>query len=321
MKTQKTSRFYLTLAAIIIFSMTLSSAVTFAAAKVMIDPVVVKVNDEAITETEFLYFLMGKYGDEVVDQLIEHILLAQQASQFGLTLDKQDGWDVLNDRYTGDKMTALRNAFDLEIIATALARELLALDVLNAQTEKLIVDKNITVSDEDILAYYLDVADGLVMPAQARVAWIVTTDKASADKAKARLDGGEDFGTVAKDLSEDDSTKDLGGEVDGVIVQGATALPAAIMSAIFSQEDGTYSDVITVESNHLIVKTIEKLESSELTFEEVKPYIEKSLLAQKVDEPLAAWLKGISDSAEMEIIYPIFQEIHAEGGMTTEGSD
>ncbi len=321
MKKKMTLRFYLTLAAIVVFSMTISSAVTFAAAKVLIDPVVVKVNDEAITETEFLYFLMGKYGDDVVDQLIEHILLAQQADKFGMKLDPQDGWDVLNERYSKEKLESLKAAFDLDVIAKSLARELLAVDILNAQTEKLIEDENIVVTDDEILKYYLEVADSLVIPAQARVAWIVTTDKTAADKAKQRLDAGEDFGTVAKDLSEDDSTSGSGGEVEGVIVQGATSLPAPIMDAIFAQDDGTYSEVITVQSNFLIVKTIEKLESSELSFEEVKPYIEKSLLAKKVEEPLAAWLKGISDSAKMEIVYPIFQEIHEEGGMIPENTN
>jgi foldase protein PrsA len=321
MKKKMTLRFYLTLAAIVVFSMTLSSAVTFAAAKVLIDPVVVKVNDEPITETEFLYFLMGKYGNDVVDQLIEHILLVQQADQFGLKLDPQEGWDVLNERYSKEKLESLKSAFDLDVIAKSLARESLAVDILNAQTEKLIKDKNIVVTDDEILKYYLEVADSLVIPAQARVAWIVTTDKAAADKAKQRLDAGEDFAAVAKDLSEDDSTSGNGGEVDGVIVQGATSLPEPIMNAIFAQDDGIYSDIITVGSNFLIVKTIEKLESSELTFEEVKPYIEKSLLAKKVEEPLAAWLKGISDSAKMEIVYPIFQEIHEEGGMIPENTN
>jgi foldase protein PrsA len=299
----------------IVLAILLASTVTYAASKTLIDPVVLRVNGEDITETEFLYFLMGKYGDDIADQLIEHMVLAQQAEQFGLELDPRDGMDYMKDKYTQEKLAALAEAFDLNIIAASIARESLAMDVLNKKTEALIDELGISVTDDEILTYYLNIVDELATPESARFAWILTSQRSKAEEALGRLDGGEEFADVAKDVSEDKMTADDGGEV-GVIGRGVTkGLPEEIENTIFSLNEGKYSGIVQVGDNFFIIKTLEKKEKSEPKFEDVKDVIERMLLAEKVEQPLMLWLDNIGKTADIEVIYPIFQEMTQEGGM------
>ena len=318
MKTLKSSPGILVLAITLILGMLLGSSIAFAAAKTLINPVVVQVNGEDVTETEFLYFLLGLYGDDVAEKLTEHVLLAQQADQFGLEADVQEGWDYMNARYSEEKLAAMGNAFDLDIIAASLTREVLALEVLSAKSDELIEELNITVTDEEITRAFLDVVDIYTRPEAAQFAWIMTTKESTAEDAKNKLDGGEDFAEVAKELSEDESTAQNGGEV-GYIAKGETVgLPQEIEDAVFNQGEGEYSDIIYTDEKYFIVKTLEKIARHEPKFEDVKDEIKAKLLAYKANEPLSLWVMGLFEDAEIEIIYPIYQEM-SEEGMIPEG--
>lgn len=319
MKNEKISRGTLLAIVPVIIGLLLLSTVAHAAVKTLIDPVVVRVNGEDITETEFLYFLMGKYGDDIIDQLVEHMVLSQEATNFGLELDPQDGWDFLNRKYTSDKLATLKGAFDLDTIAKSLAREVLSLDVINKKSEELIDLYGIEVSDDDILQFYLDNIDNLVVPESARFSWIVTSDKAVAEKALGRLDAAESFTDVAKELSEDEMTSGDGGEV-GVIAHGQTkGLPQVIEEEIFTLSVGEYSEILQVGENYFIIQTNEKREAYEPNLQEMKPLIETKLLTRELEEPLALWLKELSDKAVIEIVYPIFKDMGDNGGMVPEG--
>ncbi len=315
----KTLRPWLPLAPIII-GLLLVTTVAQAEVKTLINPVVVRVNGQDVSETEFLYFLMGKYGDDIVDQLVENLALAQEADQFGLQINVQDGWDFLNNNYSKDKLAALKSAFDLDIVAESLAREVLARQVINKKSEQLIDELGIEITDEEILQFYLDNIDNLVVPESAKFAWIVTDDQATADKALARLDKGDAFSDVAKELSVDEMTKDDGGDV-GVIVKGETkGLPQEIEDKIFSLSAGEYSKVVPYGDNFFIILTQELRDSYEPSLEELKPLIKTKLVTQKLDAPLSKWLKGLSDKAQIEIVYPIFQEMESSGGMVPESN-
>jgi len=319
MRTAKTPRGLWILAMVLILGVLLGSTVTYAAAKVLINPVVVKVNGDDITETEFLYFLLGKYGDDIAEELTEHVLLAQQADQFGLTANRQDGLDYMNSRYSEEKLATMQDAFDLDIIADSLAREVLALNVLSAKSDALIEELNITVTDEEITKVFLDVVDNYTTPEAAHIAWVMTTDQKTADEAKKKLDEGVDFAEVAKEYSEDESSADDDGEV-GIIAKGETVgLPSEIEDAVFSQEEGEYSDVISTGEKFFIVKTLKHYPRSEPKFEEVKDEIEERILAQKAGEPLNMWVLSLFEEAEIEVIYPIYQEMSGEEMIPDEG--
>ena len=142
--------------------------------------------------------------------------------------------------------------------------------------------------------------------------------KKTADEAKKKLDEGVDFAEVAKEYSEDESSADDGGEV-GIIAKGETVgLPPEIEDAVFSQEEGEYSDVIATGEKFFVVKTLKIYPRSEPKFEEVKDEIEARILAQKAGEPLNMWVLNLFEEAEIEVIYPIYQEMTGDA-MIPEG--
>lgn len=103
------------------------------------------------------------------------------------------------------------------------------------------------------------------------------------DAAKARIDKGEDFAKVAKELSEDPSASqggDLGAQPRGTWVK-------EFEDAAFALKAGQVSDVIKTQEGFHIIKAEAKIPASTQTIDEVAKDIAKQLLTEERSTALA----------------------------------
>jgi parvulin-like peptidyl-prolyl isomerase len=116
---------------------------------------------------------------------------------------------------------------------------------------------------------------------------IETEEKSKADakaqekikKIQAALKGGEDFGSVAKQYSDDTGTKDKGGVIDQFVSRGF--FDAAFDEAVFKMKVGEVSDPIKVEFGYQIVKLLGKKEAKGPDFEKAKPTLTETIKKKK----------------------------------------
>lgn len=78
-----------------------------------------------------------------------------------------------------------------------------------------------------------------------------------AEKVLGEIVSGKDFAKLAKQYSDDEETKQLGGEL-GVIEKGKANLPAEVSEEIFKLKNGQVSKVIPTASDYYIVKMLER---------------------------------------------------------------
>jgi parvulin-like peptidyl-prolyl isomerase len=117
------------------------------------------------------------------------------------------------------------------------------------------------IASEKVLAYFNFLAP--VDEPQVRAQWIVLEDQAAADAALERLNGGEEFSTVASDVSSDTQTKDTGGVIDWT-PRGTR--PAEVDQYLFSEdtETGQRSEILEVGDFFYIVELLDKDDAREL---------------------------------------------------------
>ncbi|MCS0497388.1 peptidylprolyl isomerase [Ancylobacter mangrovi] len=101
--------------------------------------------------------------------------------------------------------------------------------------------------------------------------------KKKADAVEARLKKGEDFATVAKELTEDPSGKEDGGDLGFFTKE---QMVPAFADAAFKLKPGQISEPVKSPFGWHIIKVEETREKPVPTFEEVKPQIQQ-FLAQK----------------------------------------
>lgn len=160
---------------------------------------------------------------------------------------------------------------------------MLDMDQLRART---------AISDDEVRMYYNDHLDMYKLPDRAHIAHILfktvgMTDAQVAEVQKRAEDvlkqakGGKDFAALAKQYSEDDASKDKGGDLDW-IVRGQTV--QEIENVAFGLPKGSLSDLVKVPYGFDIVKVIDRENARTQSVDEVRPTIMATLQAEKAQE-------------------------------------
>ncbi len=179
------------------------------------------------------------------------------------------------------------------------------------------------VSDDEIHTYYNDHIDRYKMEDRAHVAHILfktvgKTDaeieeiRKKADDVLKKAKGGADFAALAKQYSEDDASKDKGGDLDW-IVRGQT-VPEFEMAA-FSLPKGTISDLVKTQYGFHIIKVIDRQNARTQTLDEVRPAILASLQQDKAEQTAQQISEQIADEIRRSGRAPL-EDLAKKYGMT-----
>lgn len=149
------------------------------------------------------------------------------------------------------------------------------------------IEAAVQVPEEEVSKYYAEHGEQFLQRAKIKFRHIMTNTKAEADRARKRILGGEDFASVARDVSTDTATKSAGG-LTGSIALGQdlpkAGMNAAFIEKLFQWKPGELTEPLKSEKGWHVVRIEEKLEASERPLEEVKEQIVASLKPAKVKE-------------------------------------
>jgi peptidyl-prolyl cis-trans isomerase D len=156
-------------------------------------------------------------------------------------------------------------------------------------------EKQLSVSDEEALSYFQMNPREFVVPENLRLRQILLTVppeaeqeavdaiRTKAESALGRIKAGEDFSKVAQEMSEDDVTKDKGGDL-GLVARGT--MNPAIEKAATKLEPGQVSEPIRTAQGYHVIKLEEKQPETALDFPTVKERIVKKLLTDRAKKKI-----------------------------------
>lgn len=139
---------------------------------------------------------------------------------------------------------------------------------------------------EKVRAYFVYLAPKT--EEQVRARWILLGDQDLADETLQRLEAGEDFATVAQEVSLDSSTAEEGGELDW---QPRGGFPDELEKFLFEGEPGQRSDVISARGLFYIAELLER--QDDLTLGEQQRQ-------QVANRQMNEWLGGLDGTLDIE---------------------
>lgn len=289
--------------------------------------VVAKVNGVAITEGELEQEMtmvsdrlmqMGRpVGKEqmpalrknMLEQLIAWELFYQEAQKQKLEASDEKVAESIN-RFKGQfenekeaEAQMAKMGFSEEEMASMTRRKM----TIQALLEKEVV-QNIAVSDAEIKDYYDKNPQYFEKPDMVRASHILIKVPADADEetkaaarkkletAQERLKKGEDFGAIAKEISECPSAKN-GGDLGPF---PADKMVKPFSDAAFALEPGNVSGIVETQFGYHLIRTVEKIPASKVPLEEVKDRIGEFLKEQKVQKALEAYAGELMAKADIE---------------------
>lgn len=137
----------------------------------------------------------------------------------------------------------------------------------------------VSVTDDEVRTFYNQNGEMLVQP-EVRTSHILVSTEQEALRAKERIDGGEDFANLAKELSQCPS-KEVGGDL-GFFKRGMM-VPEFEEAAFRMQKDEVSFPVQTQFGYHIIRKTDER-GGNKPSFDEAKELIRQILQHQKQND-------------------------------------
>ena len=173
---------------------------------------------------------------------------------------------------------------------------------LTIQKYKENFDKNLKISDEEMKKYYEEhKADYYKDEVKASHILISTVDdngkelseakkkeaKKKAEEVLKKAKSGEEFSELAKEYSDDPGSAANGGDL-GYFTKGQMVQP--FEEAAFSLKSGEISGLVESEYGYHIIKVYDKIDK-QLTFDEVKDEIKKTLTEDKYMESIEAITK------------------------------
>lgn len=251
-----------------------------------------------------------------VDGLIADALLAEAGREAGLSVTQKQvnqGLENIKAQLGG------RTAYQDTLKKIGASED----DALQAATRRRLgqvyvttkVDPTVSVSEADAKAYYDAHQGDFRRFAQVRIRGVFVSAppgisqnedakaKARATEAERRILAGEDFGKVARDLS-DDMSKGKGGEFDWMDAGFLASATAQVGSDVSKLEPGETSPVLRGKFGYWVFQVEEKRPAGPVPFDEIQDVILKKMHENKVNEATAVIVKERRAKATIEALDP-----------------
>lgn len=160
------------------------------------------------------------------------------------------------------------------------------------------VDSRVTVSPEEVKAYYDNFKGTFTAPDEFRASHILVRTEGEATEVKKRLAQGEDFAALARKVSIDATTKNKGGDL-GVIKRGQTV--AEFEKALMTMKTGEVSVPIATQFGYHVIILVDRSPGRALSFEEAKEQVKEQVLIDKKQQRFKDLVAALRTNAKLQV--------------------
>lgn len=257
---------------------------------------------------------------QLVEYLVTLEVMRQEASAYGVTITSAD----VDARLQQIKQMFLGNE---QKFNDAVAQQKLTLEELTQAIKeslwfekmKAVVTEDVTMTEDEVRAYYdahapeyveqesrkvrhilispfVDAAGNVVAAAPTQDDWDAA--KSEAESIRSEILNGTDFITAVEEYSDDDITRDKGGEL-GDVIRGQT-LPA-FEEVVFSLQKDELSEPVKTSLGYHLIEVTDITPENQLSYDLVEEKIRTTMLEQKQAAAWEQWLSG--KMAALGVVY------------------
>src|SRR5216684_5967343 len=310
-----------------------------------VEEIIARVNNEIITRTEYdkarqtaeedaknecqnrctpeqLQTDIEDRQKHTLRDLVDQSLLVQRAKDMGVSVEPEliKRLDAIRTDNKLPSMEELEKAvsgqgINWEDFKNNIRSTLLTQRVISSE-----VGSHINISDDEVSKYYEAHKAEFVRPEQVALREIVVNTegkkpeelpdlKKKAETALKRVQDGEDFGEIAKRLS-DGSTKSQGGFL-GVYKRGE--LSKELEDVVFKMKKSDLTDVLETKQGFLVLQVMEHYDEGMQSLPKVKNEIMDKLYGERMEPAMREYLKTLREQSYV-VIKPGLQDIAGGGG-------
>ncbi|MCC7542023.1 MAG: peptidylprolyl isomerase [Deltaproteobacteria bacterium] len=256
---------------------------------------------------------LARLRREVLDHLIEEILVQQAASRMEVSVGAADVERAINNVIRQSGLSSARfwqvvrqQGYTVREYRNDVRRQLLRLKVLNVR-----VRGRVNITPEDVRDFYnRSVREArasdtfrashilLRLPAGAGAAEVARV-RTRARGLAMEVRGGRPFADVARESSQDDATRERGGDL-GELRRGQ--LPRTIDEAMLALDVGEVSDPVRSEHGFHVLTVTHREQTDVQPYAAVRQQIYRQMLEREMVRQERLWLGELRRAAHIEIV-------------------
>ncbi|WP_447893999.1 peptidylprolyl isomerase [Vreelandella sp. GE22] len=248
--------------------------------------------------------------EQVLERMVLDEIQLQMARQANLSVDDTELNRQLRTiaESNGLSMDAFADAVEADGMSLAEVREDVRREMLMRQVQQRQIQQRVSVSDRDVERFLeqqpAQQGQAFIEESQARHILVELTptrneDQARerAEQARARLQQGEAFGAVARELSDDRGSAMNGGDL-GWVRPGQTV--PAFEEAMNDLSAGQVSAPVRSQFGYHIIEVLDR-RRQDVTDESRREQVRQAIFQRRANEELQNWQREIRDQAFVDI--------------------
>lgn len=266
------------------------------------DNIIATINDEALTEAEFVEELKRIYGKEVLDEMINNRVITLASKKYGV---KASEGEIIR------QYNEFKEGYDTEEDFTEFLKEQMGItkEQLLKDIEKYILweeiaTKDVELSEEQVKNYYEKNQNQYKEPEEFHIQQILLKTEVEANQVVSEISNGSDFNTIAKERSIDIFTVGSGGDL-GFISENDFSVDPSIIIKARTLEINEIS-IVVVEEGYAVIRVIDHKDEVQYPLEEVKDEIRRDMALSQVDS-LPEILYQLKIDMNVQVLDPSFE--------------
>ena len=250
---------------------------------------------------------------QLVDRMVDDSLILQQAHELKLTIEKAEVDRAIEEvrKQNGLSEEQFRDVlsqqgYNWDSYRHELHNQLLRFKVINTA-----VRAHVNISEEDVRSFYnqsIRQAGGnrsvhlrhvlITLPPGAD-AKTHAERRARATRVLEEARASKNLGTLAKEHSDDELTRDKEGDLGWISEKDG--LPEKLAEVVFNMDVGEVRGPVHTDRGFEVVQLIERKDSDARPFEEVKDQIRQQLNSQQLEKQTQSWLMDLRKKAHVDL--------------------
>jgi foldase protein PrsA len=260
------------------------------------DKVLVKVNGAPIKKAEAMDRAWKAYGTAVINEMMDEILVTQEAKAKGLKADAAS---------VEGRLSRIKSQFsDEKTFQTRLSDSGLSVKDLKAQLDRQVLRESLVVSarglsvtDDEARQFFDSNKDKLGSQESYRLRHIVVATEKEANDFLVAIRAGADFAKLASEVSIDAASKDKGGDLG---FQNAGMFQADIRKVVSSLKPGQTSSPVKTDMGFHLIRVEEVRPPKPAVLAEVQGELKAALLADKISKSWPGYIAELRGKAKLE---------------------
>jgi peptidyl-prolyl cis-trans isomerase SurA len=243
----------------------------------------------------------------VLDRIVDEELEERAAAQAKIVITPREIDQALERVAAQNKLTAQQLLAEVRRAGMndRAYRDEIRRQLLEAKLVSLRLQGRIRITDEDLRAHYRKLEIEERQKLDVRAAWIVIRGSGSAKERRALAERiadearRGDFSLLARRYSDDVQTKERGGALGPLM--SPSKLPGQLARVSLNLEVGEASAAHRIGPDYVILKVLERAESSLPSFEEARRELTERVYMEKMGTARRSWLDSLRRQHHVEI--------------------